>query len=105
VSSGLLSNAVVFLTGGAQGIGRECALAYAREGAHVAIADTNLESAEQTRAELATEGLVVGCDVGDGASVAAAIATVLEHFGRLDAVHNKPFNRQYHHVISKQEDI
>jgi meso-butanediol dehydrogenase / (S,S)-butanediol dehydrogenase / diacetyl reductase len=88
VSNGLLSNAVVFLTGGAQGIGRECALAYAREGAQVVIADTNVEAAQQTSSELATEGLVVGCDVGNGASVEAAIATVLRHFGRIDAVHN-----------------
>ena len=88
MSSGLLSNAVVFLTGGAQGIGRECALAYAREGAHVAIADTDIATAEQTCSELAAEGLVVGCDVGDRSSVADAVAAVVKHFGRLDAVHN-----------------
>ena len=88
MSPGLLANAVVLVTGGAQGIGRECALAYAREGARVAVADINLEAAEQTAAELATKGLAVQCDVGNSGSVEAAIGAVLEHYGRLDAVHN-----------------
>ena len=46
----LLTDKVIFVTGGADGIGRECALAYAREGAHVVIADVNLDKAEQTSA-------------------------------------------------------
>ena len=39
--AGELAGRVIFLTGGGQGIGRECALAYAREGASVIIADIN----------------------------------------------------------------
>jgi NAD(P)-dependent dehydrogenase (short-subunit alcohol dehydrogenase family) len=41
----LLENRVVFLTGGAGGIGRECALAYLREGASVVIADLDADQA------------------------------------------------------------
>src|SRR5436305_14945263 len=40
-------NKVVILTGGALGIGRACALAFAREGAHVTIADVNSAAGEE----------------------------------------------------------
>jgi meso-butanediol dehydrogenase / (S,S)-butanediol dehydrogenase / diacetyl reductase len=88
MSPGLLAQSVVFLTGGAQGIGRECALAYAREGAHVIVADIDQAAAEQTVAELATEGFAVQCDVGENASVEKAVKVSLERYGRLDALHN-----------------
>jgi meso-butanediol dehydrogenase/(S,S)-butanediol dehydrogenase/diacetyl reductase len=84
-----LANQVIFLTGGGQGIGRECALAYAREGASVIIADINTAAAENVVTEL--EGgnhLAVTCEVSNRASVDAAIKAALEHYGRLDAVHN-----------------
>ncbi|HLV99670.1 MAG TPA: SDR family oxidoreductase [Ktedonobacterales bacterium] len=84
----LLQDQVIFLTGGAQGIGQACALAYAQAGAHVVIADLNIDVAQQTRDALATSGLAVSCDVSDAASVQAAITTTLATFGHLDAVHN-----------------
>jgi len=88
MSDGLLSGKVVFVTGAASGIGRECALAYAREGASVAIADIDCASAERTTAELATEGLGVECDVSNASSVDAAIERTLQRLRRIDAVHN-----------------
>jgi len=88
MATDLLANKVVFLTGGARGIGRECALAYAREGAQVVIADIDLLLAEQTAAELPIRGLAIRCDVGDTASVEVAIQQTLQHYARLDAVHN-----------------
>jgi meso-butanediol dehydrogenase/(S,S)-butanediol dehydrogenase/diacetyl reductase len=84
----LLPDKVVFVTGGADGIGRECALAYARAGAHVAIADINLDRANQTASQLACEGLAVLCDVANPASVERAVESTVHHFGALDAVHN-----------------
>ena len=83
-----LQDKVIFLTGGAQGIGRECALAYAREGASVVIADIDAEAAAATLAELSgTTHLAVACDVSRRASVIHAVQVALTHFGRLDAVH------------------
>ena len=48
----LLDDKVVFLTGAASGIGRECALACAREGASVVIADIDPGQARQTAADI-----------------------------------------------------
>jgi NAD(P)-dependent dehydrogenase (short-subunit alcohol dehydrogenase family) len=78
----------VFLTGAASGIGRECALACAREGASVAIADIDLDQAHKTAAEIGPAALAVQCDVSDGLSVEHAVSAALSRFGRIDGVHN-----------------
>lgn len=84
----LLKDKIVFLTGAASGIGRECAIAYTREGASVAIADVDVEKARETAAELGDASLALECDVSDGNAVEHAVHALLDRFGRLDAVHN-----------------
>jgi meso-butanediol dehydrogenase/(S,S)-butanediol dehydrogenase/diacetyl reductase len=84
----LLDDKVVFLTGAASGIGRECALACVREGASVVVADVDGVKARQTAAELGECALAVECDVADGVAVQRAVAAALERFGKIDAVHN-----------------
>jgi meso-butanediol dehydrogenase / (S,S)-butanediol dehydrogenase / diacetyl reductase len=83
-----LSGKVIVLTGGADGIGRECALAYAREEATVAILDRNLDKARQTASEAGGNNIALHADVSDGHALRAAIEAVLGGFGRIDAVHN-----------------
>jgi meso-butanediol dehydrogenase / (S,S)-butanediol dehydrogenase / diacetyl reductase len=83
-----LEGKVVVLTGGGDGIGRECALAYARAGATVAILDRNMATAEHTVAELRDRSLAVQADVSDGGAVQTAMATVLKKLSRIDAIHN-----------------
>jgi meso-butanediol dehydrogenase/(S,S)-butanediol dehydrogenase/diacetyl reductase len=83
-----LEGAVIFLTGGASGIGRECALAYAREGAHVAIADINRSDAEETAHAAGNNAIAFECDVGDGCSVEQAVKSTVARFKHLNAVHN-----------------
>lgn len=85
---GELNGKVIVLTGGADGIGRECASAYVREGAAVAVLDRDGEKAAQAAAELGSDCMAVQADVGEGPAVEAAIHAVLERYGRLDAVHN-----------------
>jgi NAD(P)-dependent dehydrogenase (short-subunit alcohol dehydrogenase family) len=83
-----LSGKVIVLTGGADGIGRECALAYAREEATVAILDRDLDKARQTASDVGGNSIALHADVSDGNALRAAIEAVLARFSRIDAVHN-----------------
>ncbi|MGB1127435.1 MAG: SDR family NAD(P)-dependent oxidoreductase [Opitutales bacterium] len=83
-----LKGKIIFLTGGSTGIGRDCAEAYAREGAKVVIVARNCEASAQAAAELGDGHLGFACDVSDGAQVKAALNKTLEHYGRLDVIHN-----------------
>lgn len=88
MSDKLLQDKVIFLTGAGQGIGYECARAYAAEGAHVAVVDLHLAAAEKTAAELPGNPIAIQCDVSERQSVEEAVQKTLAHYQRLDAVHN-----------------
>ncbi len=83
-----LAGKIIVLTGGASGIGTECAKAYAREGAQVAILDRDLAAAQNAAKDAGERCIAYHADVANGAAVEAAIAEVLNRFGRIDAVHN-----------------
>jgi NAD(P)-dependent dehydrogenase (short-subunit alcohol dehydrogenase family) len=83
-----LEGKVILLTGGASGIARECAIAYAREGAVVAIVDRNLDDAKQTAKNIGNGSAAYYADVSRGADVEEAVASAIKNYGRLDAVHN-----------------
>ena len=79
------------VTGGASGIGRATALAFAREGARVAVADILEEAAQNTVSEIKAMGgqaLAIGCDVTDDDAVKAMIARAADAFGGLDCAFN-----------------
>ena len=79
------------VTGGASGIGRATALAFAREGARVAVADILEEAAQRTVAEIEAMGgqaLAIACDVTDDDAVKAMIAATVDAFGGLDCAFN-----------------
>lgn len=83
-----LEKKIVVVTGGADGIGRECALAYARQGASVAVLDVDGAKAEATAAESSKTSIGLVCDVSKGAEVETALKRVLAYYRRIDAVHN-----------------
>jgi meso-butanediol dehydrogenase / (S,S)-butanediol dehydrogenase / diacetyl reductase len=83
-----LAGKIVVLTGGADGIGRECALAYARAEGTVVILDRDLDAAQRTASDAGGDSVAFHADVSDGDAVRAAIGTTLQRFGRIDAVHN-----------------
>ena len=83
-----LKGQVILLTGGASGIGHECAIAYVHEGATVAILDRNFEKAKEAANSLGDQCAAYYADVSKGSDIEAAIESVLKQFGRLDAVHN-----------------
>lgn len=82
-----LKDRVVLLTGGGNGIGRECANAYARAGAIVVVADLDADGANETVKGIGA-GLAVPCDVTRAADVERTVQLVLEKYGRINAVHN-----------------
>src|SRR5438552_16095885 len=84
-------NKVAFVTGGANGIGRATALAFAREDANVVVADISEEGNQETShmiEELGGRALSVRCDVSRPEDVKAALDKALEAFGRLDFAFN-----------------
>lgn len=84
-----LVNKVAFVTGAGQGMGRAMVRRFAEEGAVVVAADINLDAARATIEGLAGgSALALACNVADSASVAAAMAAVVERFGRLDVLVN-----------------
>ncbi|MHB1219857.1 MAG: 3-hydroxybutyrate dehydrogenase [Alphaproteobacteria bacterium] len=82
-----LKDKVAIVTGAASGIGREIALAYAREGAKVAIADLNQAAADKTASEIKAKGgtaLGVVMDVTSEAQVDSGVETVAKALGGVD---------------------
>ena len=86
-----LSGKVVLITGAGSGLGRESAIELAGEGSRIAVMDVNQEGAAETVATIAAGGgdaFAVQGDVADSASVQAAVAAVIEHFGTIDILVN-----------------
>lgn len=83
-----LKDKVIFLTGGSMGIGYECAVKYAEAGASVVVVTNDQLSLEATMTTLGPDHLGILCDVTRGADVQSAIERTLEHFGRIDVIHN-----------------
>jgi 3-oxoacyl-[acyl-carrier protein] reductase len=84
-----LSGRRVLVTGAGSGIGAACARLLAAQGAAVAAADVREDAVDRVVAELASaEAVVAGaaCDVGDEASVTAAVETAVDRLGGLDGV-------------------
>ena len=82
---------VVLVTGAAGGIGGAAALAFAAEGARVAILDRTADSLKNTGAAVRNTGaevLTIACDVASPEQVEAAVKQVVERFGRLDVAFN-----------------
>jgi len=85
-----LSDRIAIVTGGAQGLGEAICHRLAREGAHVVVADLNLEGAEGVAADIVSgartdrRAIAVRVDVTDEAQVAAMVGRAVEEFGRLD---------------------
>ena len=88
MSTPLLKDKIILLTGGSCGIGRDCALAYAAEGAKVVVVARDPDGVEKIVAELGPDHLGIVCDVTHDAEVKAAVDRAVKHYGRLDAVHN-----------------
>lgn len=86
-----LKGKVALVTGAAQGIGKWISLGLAHAGADVAIADLNLEGAEQTAKEIEEmehKAFPVETDVAEIDSIQEMVQKVIANFGRIDCLVN-----------------
>lgn len=86
-----LSGKVALITGSGSGIGQHTAVAFAREGAKVAVNDISKEGIDETLAMIADaggDGMAAPCDITDTGAVAGMIAAVEKNWGRLDVLVN-----------------
>jgi NAD(P)-dependent dehydrogenase (short-subunit alcohol dehydrogenase family) len=91
VKDGSFTEKVAFVTGAANGIGRAAAIAFAREGASVTVADISERGNEETARMIEQFGgraLAVRCDVTRAQDIAAALDKTIDAFGRLDFAFN-----------------
>ncbi len=80
-----LRNQVAVVTGAGRGIGQAIALAFAREGARVAVADIDPRTAAATARRIgAAQALALQMDVARSASVAEGFAAIERRWGRVD---------------------
>lgn len=82
---------VAVVTGAGTGIGKATALAFAREGASVVIADIDLESAEAVAKEIKSLGrkaLTIKADVSNKPDVVQMVDKVVQEFGKIDILVN-----------------
>ena len=88
---GTLEGRVALVTGGSSGIGRASAIAFARNGAKVVVADINVEGGQETERIIKQAGgdaIFIKTDVSKAAEVASMIDKTIEKYGRLDCAHN-----------------
>ena len=101
-----LKGRVALITGGDSGIGRAVAIAYAREGADLALVcldeDGDMQNTASLVRETGRECLVIKTDLSDAENCRDVIARTVEKFGRIDILVN---NAAHQRSFAKIEDI
>ena len=88
---GRMEGKVAFLTGAGAGIAKATAIAFAREGAKVALFELNVETGWSVEAEIRASGgeaIFIKTDVTQDESVRNAVAATVKAYGRLDVIMN-----------------
>ena len=84
----MLEGKTALITGGGRGIGRAIALAFAREGARIAVAARTAEQVGGVASEIGNGAIALVCDVADPESVARMFSELRERFGHTDILVN-----------------
>ncbi|KFE56827.1 SDR family oxidoreductase [Pseudomonas syringae] len=106
--SGRLANKIALITGGDSGIGRAVAIAYAREGADVAISylDEHDDAKETARwvEEAGRQCLLLPGDLANKAQCEAVVNKTVEQFGRIDVLVNNAAFQMTHETLEEITD-
>ena len=106
--SGRLANKVALITGADSGIGRAVAIAFAREGADVAIAylDEHDDAKETARwvEEAGRQCLLLPGDIAQKATCQALVDKTVDQFGRIDVLVNNAAFQMTHETLEEIED-
>jgi NAD(P)-dependent dehydrogenase (short-subunit alcohol dehydrogenase family) len=106
--SGRLSNKIALITGGDSGIGRAVAIAFAREGADVAISylDEHDDAQETARwvEEAGRQCLLLPGDLADREHCSAIVSKTAERFGRIDVLVNNAAFQMSHKSLEEISD-
>ena len=96
----------VLITGGASGLGARTAELLTDRGARVAVADINMDAADELARQLG--GIALACDVTDSTQVRSAVGKTVEAFGTLDVMINNagiappPDNDRFQKMVNNQ---
>ncbi len=105
MSENSLKNKIALITGGGRGIGRAIALAFAREGARIAVAARTAEQVAQVAAEIENGAIGLVCDVSDLASVTQMFAQTRERLGDVDILVNNAGLAESATLVTTSDDL
>ena len=95
---------IAVVTGGAKGIGAATATLLAREGARVALLDTDADAGAEVASDLG-DARFIACDVADAEAVASAFDEIRATFGGVDLLVNNAGIQRYGTVTKTSEDL
>ena len=103
-----LEGKIAVITGGARGMGKGCALLFAKEGADIAIGDTNLSGAEKVAERVRKTGrnaIAIGVDITKSLEVEKFVNAVINRFGRADILVNTVGINPQEHFLEINDDL
>ncbi|HZN06421.1 MAG TPA: 3-oxoacyl-ACP reductase FabG [Pyrinomonadaceae bacterium] len=101
----MLNGKIALITGGGRGIGRAIALAFAHQGARIAVAARTAEQVEHVSAEIGSDAIALVCDVSDSQSVTRMFDQTRERLGDVDILVNNAGIAESATLVTTSDDL